>query len=64
MHLLMVAGPPAQSLISIIVVLIIVGVCLWLVNQYVPMAQPIKTILNVVVAIVIILWLTRIFGLI
>jgi hypothetical protein len=49
--------------IPIIVVLVIVGVVLWLINTYIPMARPIKTILNLVVVIVVILWLLSAFGL-
>lgn len=53
-----------MSLISLVVVLIVVGVLLWLVNTYIPMAAPIKNILNVVVVIIVILWLLSVFGLI
>lgn len=52
-----------MSLITIVIVLIIVGVLLWLINTYVPMAGAIKTILNLVVVIAVILWLLRAFGL-
>jgi hypothetical protein len=53
-----------MDLISIFIVLIIVGVCLYLVNVYVgpKMAPPILTILNVAVVIVVVLWLLRGFG--
>lgn len=50
-------------LIHVIIVLIIVGVLLWLVNNYIPMDAKIKSILNVVVVILVILWLLRAFGL-
>ena len=53
-----------MSLIMIILVLIVVGVLLWLINTYIPMARPIKTILNVVVVIAVIVWLLSVFGLI
>lgn len=46
-----------HDLIAIIVVLVVVGVALWLINQYVPMDPKIKTILNVVVVLVAVLWL-------
>jgi hypothetical protein len=52
-----------MSLISLVVVLIVVGVLMWLVNSYIPMAQPIKTILNAVVVIAVVLWLLNVFGL-
>lgn len=51
-----------MSIITVIVVLVIVGVLLWLINTYIPMAAPIKTILNVVVVIVVIIWLLQAFG--
>lgn len=50
-------------LLQIIVVLIVVGVLLWLVNNYIPMDGKIKSILNVVVVILVILWLLQTFGL-
>jgi hypothetical protein len=43
-------------------VLIVVGVLLWLVNTYIPMARSIKSILNAVVVIVVVVWLLNIFG--
>lgn len=53
-----------MPLINIVVVLIVVGVLLWLVNSYIPMASSIKKILNIVVIIVVVLWLLRAFGII
>ena len=52
-----------MSLISLVVVLVVVGVLLWLVNTYIPMAASIKKILNVVVVIFVVLWLLSAFGL-
>lgn len=51
-----------MSLVSLIVVLIIVGLLLWLVNNYIPMDGKIKQILNIVVVIAVILWLLQAFG--
>jgi hypothetical protein len=53
-----------MSLVYIVLVLVVVGVILWLINTYVPMAGIIKQILNIVVAIVVILWLLNVFGVI
>ena len=53
-----------MPLINIIVVLVVVGVGLWAINKYIPMAAPMKTILNVVVTVVVCLWLLQVFGLI
>lgn len=52
-----------MSLLGLLLVLIIVGVCLYLLNLYVPMAAPVKTIINVVVVLVVIVWLLSAFGL-
>jgi len=51
-----------MPLINVVVVLIVVGVLLWLINRFIPMAGSIKSILNVVVVIVVVLWLLNIFG--
>jgi hypothetical protein len=53
-----------MPLIQVVMVLIVVGVLLWLVNRFIPMAGSIKSILNAVVVIVVVLWLLSIFGLI
>jgi hypothetical protein len=50
-------------LIQVIIVLIVVGVLLWLINSYIPMATSIKSLLNAVVVIVVVVWLLKIFGL-
>jgi hypothetical protein len=50
-------------LLHILLVLIVVGVLLWLVNNYIPMQSTIKSILNAVVVIVLVLWLLETFGL-
>ena len=52
-----------MPLIQIFVVLIVVGVLLWLVNHFIPMAGSIKSILNAVVVILVVLWLLNVFGL-
>ena len=49
-------------LIHVVLVLIVVGVLLWLVNNFLPMASSIKSILNVVVIIAVVLWLLSFFG--
>jgi hypothetical protein len=51
-----------MPLINVVIVLIVVGVILWLVNNYIPMDRKIKSILNVVVIIVVVLWLLSAFG--
>jgi hypothetical protein len=51
-----------MSLIGLIITLVVVGVLLWLLNNYVPMDPKIKTIINVVVVIVVVIWLLQAFG--
>ena len=50
-----------MDLITLVILLVIVGVGLYLINTYVPMAQPIKTLINVVVVLVVFLWIVRMF---
>ncbi len=51
-----------MSLISVLLVLIVVGIVLWLINNYIPMDGTIKGILNAVVVIGVIIWLLQAFG--
>ena len=51
-----------MPLVQIVVALIVVGVLLWLVNSFIPMAGSIKSILNAVVVIAVIFWLLNVFG--
>ena len=51
-----------MPLLHIILTLIVVGILLWLVNSFIPMAGSIKSILNAVVVICVVLWLLNIFG--
>lgn len=53
-----------MPLLQVLMVLIVVGVLLWLVNNFIPMAGSIKSILNAVVVIGVVLWLLNIFGVI
>ena len=53
-----------MPLISVAITLIVVGVLLWLVNNYIPMDGKIKKILNVVVVICVVVWLLYAFGVI
>jgi len=51
-----------MPLVQVVIVLIVVGVLLWLVNRFIPMASSIKSILNAVVVIAVVLWLLSVFG--
>lgn len=52
-----------MTLISLIITLIVIGVLLWLVNNYIPMDSKIKNILNIVVVIAVVIWLLNLLGL-
>jgi len=52
-----------MPLVQVVIALIVVGVLLWLVNRFIPMAGSIKSILNAVVVIAVVLWLLNVFGL-
>ena len=52
-----------MPLLQVVMALVVVGVLLWLVNSFVPMAGSIKSILNAVVVIAVVLWLLNVFGL-
>lgn len=53
-----------MPIITLIITLIVVGVLLYLVNNYLPMDGKIKNILNAVVVIAVIIWLLEVFGVI
>jgi hypothetical protein len=52
-----------MPLLNVVVTLIVVGVALYLINRYIPMASSIKSILNVVVVVVVCVWLLQVAGL-
>lgn len=51
-----------MPILSIIVVLVVIGLVLYLIENYVPMAQPVKTVLRVVVVLALCIWLLNAFG--
>lgn len=51
-----------MDLVTVVITLIVVGVALWAINRYIPMASSIKNILNIVVVIVVVIWLLQGFG--
>ena len=52
-----------MSIIGLLVIIAIIGVIVWLLTTYVPMAQPIKTLLVVAACIIIVLIMLQAFGL-
>ena len=51
-----------MPLVYIVLLLIVVGVGLWVINRYIPMASSIKAILNVVVVIAVCIWVLKAVG--
>ena len=48
-----------MSLIGLVLTLVVVGVLLWLLNNYVPMDGKIKSIINVLVVVVVVVWVLQ-----
>jgi hypothetical protein len=51
-----------MSVLTIIIVLVVAGVIMYLINNYIPMDGKIKSLLNIVVVIILIIWLLKAFG--
>lgn len=51
-----------MSLLTILLVLVVVGVVLYLVNNYIPMDANIKRILNIATIIFVIVWILKVVG--
>lgn len=51
-----------MPLVNLVIALIVVGVALWLINRFIPMASSIKTILNVVVVVAVAVWVLQAVG--
>ena len=49
-------------MIALLLLIVVLGVALYLIEQYVPMSPPLKVVLRVVVVIVLVLYLLRAFG--
>ena len=53
-----------MTLVQIVVVLVVIGLVMWLINTYIPMAGAIKSLVNIVVFVVVLIWLLQTFGLV
>jgi hypothetical protein len=53
-----------RLIVQTLVLLVILGLCLYLVETYVPMSPPIRVVLRVVVVLLLCLWLLTAFGVI
>ena len=52
-----------MPLANLVITLVVVGLVLWLINSFIPMASSIKTILNVVVVVAVGIWVLQAVGL-
>jgi hypothetical protein len=52
-----------MPLINLVITLIVIGMALWVINRFIPMAGSIKTILNVVVVVAVGVWVLQSTGL-
>jgi hypothetical protein len=53
-----------MSILTIVLILIVIGLVLALINNYIPMDRKIKSIMNFVVVIAVVIWLLQDFGII
>lgn len=51
-------------MITLLVLLVVIGVCLYLVETYIPMSEPIRVVIRVVVVLFLLLYLLRVFGIV
>jgi hypothetical protein len=53
-----------MTFVDIVLVFVVVGLVMWLINAFIPMAAGIKSLLNVVVFVVVLIWVLQVFGLV
>ncbi len=53
-----------MSLLSVVIAVVIVGVLLWAINNFIPMDGKVKSILNAIIIIALVIWLLQVFGVI
>ena len=51
-------------IINVLVTLVVIGVLLYMVNNYIPMDRKIKSIINIIVIIAVVLWLLSVFNIV
>lgn len=51
-------------MISVLITLVVIGLCLYLIETYIPMAQPIRNVIRVVVVLFLVVWLLNTFGIV
>jgi hypothetical protein len=53
-----------MSIVTLLVTLVVIGILLWAINEYLPLHAGIKRLINIVVIVVVVLWLLQVFGII
>lgn len=53
-----------MTILSLVVFIILVGVAMWVVNTYIPMANMIKSLLNLLVFFLLVIYILQFFGII
>jgi low temperature requirement protein LtrA len=51
-----------MPLVTVVMYLVIAGLVLWLINNYIPMDGKIRQIVNAVVVVAVVVWLLQVFG--
>jgi uncharacterized membrane protein len=51
-------------MISLLIVLVVAGVVMYLIENYIPMAEPFRVVIRIVVVLLLILYLLRTFGIV
>jgi hypothetical protein len=57
-----IPGGKTRTILGLVFTLIVVGIGLWLINTYIPMAKSIKAILNILVVIATIVYVLKATG--
>lgn len=52
-----------QNMIGVLLTLVVLGVLVYMLEQYVPMSPPFKVAIRVIVVLCVVVYLVRLFGL-
>jgi hypothetical protein len=51
-----------MPIINVLVTIVVIGLIVWAVNSFIPMAEPYKKIFNIVAIVLTCIWLLSVFG--
>ncbi len=51
-----------MSVINLVLTIVVVGVTLWALNQFIPMDGKVRSILNAVVILILVIWILDVTG--